>query len=96
VELVRARRPDTAALEALKAANAALQTESASLKAEQLTSTRFRTRKPAGQHRAGTRAEVARQQFTRDSREMLSCIQSLESENPNLRSNLGGKTKGAA
>jgi hypothetical protein len=36
------------------------------------------------------------QQFTRDSREMLSCIQSLESENRDLRANLSGKAKSAA
>ena len=36
------------------------------------------------------------QQFTRDSRKMLSCIQSLESEKRELRASFGGAAKSAA
>ena len=94
---MRAEPTETAVLETLKATNAALETEIAALKAERLTSEPA----PAAE---GAPVNIARerelkslvQQFTRDSREMLSCIQSLESENRDLRANLAGKTKSAA
>jgi hypothetical protein len=80
---------------ALKAAHAALETELATLKAE-------REAAPAATDGAPTNLARERelkslvQQFTRDSREMLSCIQSLESENRELRASIGGTAKSAA
>lgn len=88
---------DTAVLETLKATNAALETEIAALKAEGLTSEPDSAAEGAPVNIARERElKSLVQQFTRDSREMLSCIQSLESENRDLRANLGGKTKSAA
>jgi hypothetical protein len=83
-------------LHALKSAHAALEAELATLKAQREAS-------PGGGG-DGAPANLARerelkslvQQFTRDSREMLSCIQSLESENRELRASAGGATKSAA
>ena len=80
---------------ALKASHAALETELATLKAE-------REAAPAiGDDAAPTNLARERelkslvQQFTRDSREMLSCIQSLESENRELRASIGGAKSAA-
>jgi len=82
-------------LHTLKAAHAALEAELATLKAE-------RDAAPDGGGVVPVNLERERelkalvQQFTRDSREMLSCIQSLESENRELRATMGGKAKSAA
>ena len=87
--------PQSAAeLEALKAAHAALQAELAARRAEPAA---------GGDPVAAAPASLARerelkalvQQFTRDSREMLTCIQTLESENQALRASAGGTTKPA-
>ena len=83
-------------LHTLKAAHAALEAELATLRAE---------REAAPDANGGTapvnlererELKALVQQFTRDSREMLSCIQSLESENRELRSTMSGKAKSAA
>ncbi len=88
---------DTAALEALRATNAALETELAALKAERITATPVSDGDAAPTNLARERElKSLVQQFTRDSREMLSCIQSLESENRDLRASLGGTAKSAA
>jgi hypothetical protein len=90
---------DSAAIETLKATNAALETELAALKAAALASL------PASSLEGNNApANVARerelkslvQQFTRDSREMLNCIQALESENRDLRASMGATAKSAA
>jgi predicted nucleic acid-binding Zn-ribbon protein len=89
--------PDAAAaLEALKAAHASLEAELAALRSEREAS--------GGESSGAAPANIARerelkvlvQQFTRDSREMLTCIQALESENQSLRATLGGTAKSAA
>jgi hypothetical protein len=82
--------------EALKATNAMLEAELATLRAEREAL--------AGDPAAATApTNIARerelkalvQQFTRDSREMLTCIQALESENQSLRGTLGAKKSAA-
>jgi len=81
-------------LHELKSAHAALEAELAALKAERTA--------PVAPDGAPTNLARERelkslvQQFTRDSREMLSCIQSLESENRELRASVGGGAKSAA
>jgi len=89
---------DAAPLEALKATNAALETELAALKADRLTATPPASDGEAAPTNLARERELKSlvQQFTRDSREMLSCIQSLESENRDLRASLGGTAKSAA
>jgi hypothetical protein len=92
-----AESTDTAPLEALKATNAALETELAALKAERITATPVSDGEAAPTNLARERElKSLAQQFTRDSREMLSCIQSLESENRDLRASLSGTAKSAA
>jgi hypothetical protein len=92
-----AESTDTAPLEALKATNAALETELAALKAERITATPVSDGEAAPTNLARERElKSLVQQFTRDSREMLSCIQSLESENRDLRASLSGTAKSAA
>ena len=81
-------------LHTLKAAHAALEAELATLKAERAAPTDGGTAPVNLERERELKALV--QQFTRDSREMLSCIQSLESENRELRATMGGKTKSAA
>ena len=86
-----------AAIDALKATNATLEAELTALRAG---------RAIAGSASAGAGAPVniererelksLVQQFTRDSREMLACIQSLESENKELRAGTGSTVKSAA
>ncbi len=84
-------------LATLKAAYAALEVEIVSLKAE-------RDAHAAASEPGAAPGNIARerelkalvQQFTRDSREMLSCIQTLESENKELRASLGLTAKSAA
>jgi hypothetical protein len=90
---------DTAAIETLKATNAALETELAALKAASLASAP--TSAPEGENAPANLARERElkslvQQFTRDSREMLNCIQALESENRDLRATMGGTAKSAA
>lgn len=83
--------------ETLETAHAALMAEVAALKAE-------RDAHSAASEPGAAPANMARerelkalvQQFTRDSREMLTCIQTLESENKELRASLGGPAKSAA
>ncbi len=82
-------------LEALKATNIALETELASLRSQRET--------PASDSAGNPPINIARerelkslvQQFTRDSREMLTCIQALESENQALRGSIGAKKTAA-
>ena len=86
-----------AAFDALKTTNAALELELTALRAGRAIAGSA----PAG---AGAPVNIERerelkslvQQFTRDSREMLACIQSLESENKELRAGTGGTVKSAA
>lgn len=81
-------------LNALKAAHATLETELATLRSE-----RSATELPAAATGNISRERELKslvQQFTRDSREMLTCIQSLESENKELRAGLAGPAKSAA
>ena len=86
-----------AALDALKATNATLEAELAALRAGRAVAGST----PAG---GGAPVNIERerelkslvQQFTRDSREMLACIQSLESENKELRAGTGATVKSAA
>jgi len=79
---------------ALKSAHAALEAELTTLRAQREAS-------PAAGEGAPTNLARERelkslvQQFTRDSREMLSCIQSLESENRELRASLGAAKSAA-
>ena len=83
-------------VEALKATNAMLEAELATLRAE-------REALAADPAAATAPTNIARerelkalvQQFTRDSREMLTCIQALESENQSLRGTLGAKKTAA-
>lgn len=90
---------DTAAIETLKATNAALETELAALKAASLASASASSTEgdnaPANLARERELKSLV-QQFTRDSREMLNCIQALESENRDLRASMGGTAKSAA
>jgi hypothetical protein len=90
---------DSAAIETLKATNAALETELAALKAAALASAPASSAEgenaPANLARERELKSLV-QQFTRDSREMLNCIQALESENRDLRASMGGATKSAA
>jgi hypothetical protein len=84
-----------AEVEALKATNAILEAELATLRAEREAL--------AADPAAAAPTNIARerelkalvQQFTRDSREMLTCIQALESENQALRGSLGAKKTAA-
>lgn len=83
-------------VETLKATNAMLEAELATLRAE-------REALAADPAAAVAPTNIARerelkalvQQFTRDSREMLTCIQALESENQSLRGTLGAKKTAA-
>ena len=82
-------------LHALKSAHAALEAQLATLKAEREASPAFGEGAPTNLARERELKSLV-QQFTRDSREMLSCIQSLESENRELRASIGGAAKSAA
>ncbi len=92
--------PDAAgasALETLRTTHAALEAENASLKAERDAHTAVSEPGAAPASMARERELKALvQQFTRDSREMLTCIQTLESENKELRTSLGLTAKSAA
>lgn len=86
-----------AAIDTLKATNAALEVELTALRAG-------RSNAGSGAAGVGVPVNIERerelkslvQQFTRDSREMLACIQSLESENKELRAGTGATVQSAA
>jgi len=85
-----------AEMDALRIAHAALEAEFAALRAKQSTGTIESSDGAPVNLSRERELKALVQQFTRDSREMLTCIQSLESENQTLRSSLGGKAKSAA
>lgn len=83
-------------LEALKATNTILEAELATLRAEREALVAEPATATAPTNIARERELKALvQQFTRDSREMLTCIQALESENQSLRGSLGAKKSAA-
>jgi chromosome segregation ATPase len=87
--------PAAAEFLALKASHAALETELAALKSERESPAAASEGAPTNLARERELKSLV-QQFTRDSREMLACIQSLESENRELRASVGGTAKSAA
>ena len=86
-----------AAIDALKATNVTLEAELAALRAGRAIAgpTSGGAGAPANIERERELKSLV-QQFTRDSREMLACIQSLESENKELRAGTGSAVKSAA
>ena len=84
-----------AALESLKAAHAVLEAEVVALRSAQVGDGAEPTVTAPANIARERELKALVQQFTRDSREMLTCIQALESENQTLRGTLGAKKSAA-